>query len=288
MKFFENKDILGDNQYVKVYKIDDRKIMPAQEHVHEYMQIWYVLEGEVIHYIEGAKYVLKKNQFLVVPPKISHHTETNVGETRVIGCDVVVDFLDDAMMNSENLLLAAYSETFYSAIRKTKAQYKPSAQCLGIIDTIMHNSLKVYEKKEEFYDIELKSEILKLLVIFARDYNKNNVDAKNKGMYYDDVMQVKKYIDINYDKKITLEFAANMANMSQSYFSFFFKEVVGQSLISYVNKIRIERAAEMLRTTENSLQDICYSVGFNDFVYFTKLFKRAHGISPAKYRQNKD
>lgn len=100
------------------------------------------------------------------------------------------------------------------------------------------------------------------------------------------VERVKGYIDDNYMKKISLNELANIAGFSVSYLSKIFKEETQKSISAYINHVRIENAKKLLRTTDISLVELAYVVGFEEQSYFTKVFKKLEGVSPGKYRDS--
>lgn len=94
------------------------------------------------------------------------------------------------------------------------------------------------------------------------------------------------YINSHYTEKISLEDAASYAALSPAYFSKIFKEEMNCSFTNYINKIRIDHAKTLLRTTPCTLIEISGLVGFEDQSYFSRIFKSIAGISPGKYREN--
>jgi two-component system response regulator YesN len=96
------------------------------------------------------------------------------------------------------------------------------------------------------------------------------------------------YIDANYDKAITLAEIARASHLSASRLAHVFREQMGMTLIDYVTNVRIERAKELLLSTEQSCTEICFEVGYNNQSYFTRTFKELVGMTPRQFRvQNK-
>ena len=87
-------------------------------------------------------------------------------------------------------------------------------------------------------------------------------------------------------KKISLNELAALAGFSVSYLSKIFKEETQKSISAYINYVRIENAKKLLTTTDISLVDLAYIVGFEEQSYFTKVFKKLEGIAPGKYRDS--
>lgn len=100
------------------------------------------------------------------------------------------------------------------------------------------------------------------------------------------VFQAKAYIDANYsDRELLLEDVATAVNLSPSHFSVVFGRETGESFKSYLTRIRIERAKELLRTTGLKCSEIAYQCGYNDPHYFSYAFKKNTGIPPQQFRQ---
>lgn len=95
------------------------------------------------------------------------------------------------------------------------------------------------------------------------------------------------YVKANFHRKISLDDVARTVYLSRSYLSSIFKEETGQSLFSYINKVRVEKSKLYLRDSGVALVDVAALCGFEDQSYFTKVFKKETGMSPKKYRDRK-
>lgn len=95
------------------------------------------------------------------------------------------------------------------------------------------------------------------------------------------------YINQHYSEEITLSFLAETASKSTNYFSFVFKKEVGMNFNEYLNEVRIRKAKEILDTTDNMIYEVAERVGYNDYKYFTKVFKKICGCSPSEYKEKR-
>lgn len=100
------------------------------------------------------------------------------------------------------------------------------------------------------------------------------------------VMIAKKYIAAHYAEKILLKDIAEQVYLNPIYFSISFKRTTGVNFVDYLNEYRIERAKEQLKSVKYSISEIAQNVGFSNVRYFTKIFKRYVGLTPATYRKN--
>lgn len=105
----------------------------------------------------------------------------------------------------------------------------------------------------------------------------------NEGHYTDDIAKTLAYIEGNYMHRLTLSSISANVNLSSSYLCRVFKSEVGTSITSYLNNLRIRKAATMIKDNRLSLKEISTMVGIDDQLYFSRLFKKCMGISPSEY-----
>ena len=90
----------------------------------------------------------------------------------------------------------------------------------------------------------------------------------------------------HYTENITLTGLAEKYSISVSYLSELLKEHLQLSFSEYISSMRIQKAKELLADDSLSIEQIAEQTGYNDYFYFTKVFKKNTGISPSKYRKN--
>jgi AraC-like DNA-binding protein len=100
------------------------------------------------------------------------------------------------------------------------------------------------------------------------------------------ILKVKNYISTHYVDEIRLAMLADIAGMSTSAFSRFFKLHTGRNLTDYIIDIRLGAAARMLVDTKRSISEICFNCGFNNLSNFNRIFKKKKGCSPTEFRDN--
>ena len=94
----------------------------------------------------------------------------------------------------------------------------------------------------------------------------------------------KDFADARYAERIGVEDMAGAAGLSVAHFSREFRRAFGETPHAYLLTRRLERAASLLRLTDRSVSDICFSVGLQSLGSFTTSFTRTFGISPVAYR----
>jgi YesN/AraC family two-component response regulator len=90
----------------------------------------------------------------------------------------------------------------------------------------------------------------------------------------------------NIDKALSLNDVANAVNLCPAHITTLFKKKTGFSIIEYFNQLKMQKACQYLLFTDLRINEIANKVGIEDPYYFSRLFTKVLGISPAKYRSN--
>lgn len=97
--------------------------------------------------------------------------------------------------------------------------------------------------------------------------------------------KIKIYIKDHLSESLTLSTLATIVNYNETYVSRLFKQVTGMCISDYICSIRLQHAKRLLSTTDNSIQNIAKSTGFDTSQYFSMVFKKKIGVSPTEFRR---
>ncbi len=100
------------------------------------------------------------------------------------------------------------------------------------------------------------------------------------------IEKIYNYVRANFSKKIMLEEAAALLNMSVVSFSRLIKQRTGKSFIEFVNEMRLGYATRLLIESNKSVSEICYECGFNNISNFNRTFKKKQKCTPSEFRMN--
>ena len=114
-----------------------------------------------------------------------------------------------------------------------------------------------------------------------------NIQSKRSEKSGSLIEEAMRYIRENYSRDISLDEVSQEVNISPYYFSKLFKDSTDQNFIEYLTNLRMEKARELLLTTESSMKEICVAVGYADPNYFSRIFKKNTGVTPTEYKENK-
>ena len=157
------------------------------------------------------------------------------------------------------------------------ADFMPPADIVGA-DNFMETADKAVESLDEKAVCMAVEDMLEYLKPESGDHPTDTM----KGV----VRQAAAYIDENFFEELTLDFFAKKYNVESSYFSRTFRQELGENFVLYLTKRRLEKAKEYIRTDEASLTEIAFMVGYADYTYFNRVFKKNTGVSPREYRNS--
>lgn len=162
-----------------------------------------------------------------------------------------------------------------------------------VISSIAHNEYDLIKlKSDEIENMQLiltKCETCSELSAYLEQCFQqiaNWIFEKNSNKYKKNVNQILLYVEANIDKKITLDMVSKNLKMSEIHVSRMFKLETGKNLIQYINEQKMSRAIELMHDPTLRIKDIAQRVGFDDQLYFNKVFKKIYQISPSQYRHS--
>lgn len=133
------------------------------------------------------------------------------------------------------------------------------------------------------------TEILSLVNNAIDEISGNRTDCRDGSSRTDNylVNRAAEYIDEHYNESLTLGKVAEELDISSSYLSFLFSKEMNSCFVDYLNGVRIEHAGSYLQQNRLKVYEIANKVGFRDEKYFSKVFKKVKGMSPAQFKSGR-
>jgi transcriptional regulator GlxA family with amidase domain len=134
---------------------------------------------------------------------------------------------------------------------------------------------------------ELASVISKVLLIDTNrpDQTPYNVFSPNKGHGDSQVLRAQQFIEKKYAEIGSIEEIADEVGISLRHFIRRFQKATGDQPLKYLQRVRIDKARELLETTRDNVDQITWAVGYQDISSFGRLFRQYTGLSPSAYRE---
>jgi AraC-like DNA-binding protein len=150
---------------------------------------------------------------------------------------------------------------------------------LEILNKIRYNKLN--GKTQEIF---LQARINDLLVSYFMAHEATEIQTSQETDLEYRIHDSASYINYNLHLPLSIADLSKRAGLNLDKFEKTFKQILGCSPQKFIEDTRMQEGARILRTTELPIADVAYKVGYADQSYFTKVFKRAFGISPRNYR----
>jgi len=189
-------------------------------------------------------------------------------------------------------------DLYFIEVKKTQAldEYSLKRFIQHIIYTVMSNlehlKLPFTEQSSEkliwFKKIDLATTIdeLESITTLFMQMVQDQFNEHNEHNEVNLLNQIIEHIHANYDQDISLSELADKFHMNYSYLSWYFKHRTNENLTAYINKLRIEKAKELLKYNEDTISQISMKIGFSEHNYFSKVFKKFTGMTPVEYRNS--
>ena len=134
---------------------------------------------------------------------------------------------------------------------------------------------------------ELTEYLSKIRTVLNRKREQREKEGEKEGFQSENVLvrRMMQYLRDHYAEGITLQVLAGKFGMSENYISSLIKKETGRRFSEHLTEIRIRRAQELLRSSNDSIEQIAGKVGYPDYFYFTKVYKKVTGLSPAALRK---
>lgn len=253
-------------------------------HNHEVFELNFVEHAAGVRRVVGDsnEVIGEYDLVLITSPDLEHVWEQNTCQSDDIR-EVTIQFYVD--LNENGFL----TRTPFHSIRKMMLEARKGL-CFPLEDI-----MRVYPQidslssvKDGFYAVSQFCAILyelskstKARTLATSSYAKVEVESDSRR-----VLKVKNYISKNYRNEIRLATLADIAGMSPSAFSRFFKLRTGRNLSEYIIEMRLGYASRLLVDTSKGIAEICYDCGFNNLSNFNRIFKKKKNCSPSEFREN--
>lgn len=134
------------------------------------------------------------------------------------------------------------------------------------------------------------NELMDAIDRIRKEFNnvKNDDSEKNNepSTYHERlVLSAQSYINTNLMKPLTLKEISSRAHLTDHYFGQIFKSVTGETFLSYLTRVRMEKAQELIKNPNLKIYEIGSIVGYTDPKSFTKTFQRLYNITPKEFRK---
>lgn len=255
-------------------------------HRHEYIELSFMLEGELDMYIEGKKIKMKSGDLCLMDKNVAHSTEIAGDDVWMFNILMTADFFDTIFMylfSDDNYISNYIINSLYSESKKKNYIYYHIPEH-SFVEQLMEQIICEYFLENPCNKGKMISCLCILFIEISRATEQNDEETirKNNSKIQKDVVE---YLKEHY-KDATLQSVAKHMCFHPNYLSALLKMETGRGFKDILLDIRMKEAEKLLRKTDAKIEDIVEQIGYANESYFYKCFRQKYGESPFKYRKN--
>jgi AraC-like DNA-binding protein len=250
-------------------------------HWHEEAEFFYVLEGAALIQVGTYYYPTQAGEAVFIHGG-DIHAAYPLGDAGCSFCAIVFNM---------NLLRSTVSDGIYNdfihpLLEGSKSLPPHYSDQDTTIISHLHDIMVRLEQKKPAHELAVKANLILIIADIASN-NRWIIRHTQRSAVSNRIENIKlvlSYIGSNYMNRITIKEMATLIYMSEGHFCRFFKTMVRQTPIEYINSLRINKAADLIQHTNRKILDIALEVGFDNLSYFIRKFRALLNCTPTQYR----
>jgi len=221
-----------------------------------YYDLTFILEGSITYFVDGTKYVLNKNDAVFIKP----------GMVR------------ERMECRKPVRYVSFNFEVFDDFNPTLPIYLPNS-----VSSDIKRIIQIFPYNHVLPDNFSKPKVINILnFILLELLEKKHCQSQNP--YVDKIIKI---IDERLTEKLSLQSISNELGLTKEYISYIFKKETGKNLINYINEQKLILAKEFVAYSGMPLVEISQTLGFDNYSYFSRLFKKHFDCTPISMRKKR-
>lgn len=242
-------------------------------HTHLRIEINYVKRGSCSLHLDNKIVRFREGEIMIIAPHVNHLFEAGPNGTTLMQLEFLPEIF--SRFRLKQVSNASIPDTV------SLFPFGKEHQVIKVIDNIriVHSLQRIIhemEAKNPYYQHLVIMYYAELLILIHRYMEEVHLPlCTNKA-----IRQAVTYMRSNYLSPIAINQVADHVGVSERYLRTLFTTNLNQSPLEYLNRIRVQKAIELLQNTDLSVKEVCFQCGFQSPQYFSRLFKRQTGVAP--------
>ena len=283
--FFKDKYLIDTKLMIQEGKLiairKNHRFIDFPPHVHDYIEVVYVCAGEMTHIVNGNTVKLKAGELLFLGKNAIHETKRAEYDDIAVNFMILPQFFDKTldMLGEEETPLKRFIIDYLGS-SSSGADYlhfkvTDVLPVQNLVENLIYTLVSDTSNKRNIDQITMGLLILQLL---------NNTDRLSLVDESDSLLvEIFRFIEENYVSG-ELSTLAEKMHFDLYWLSREIKRKTGKTYTELLQEKRLSQATFLLKNTKMNISDVSYSVGYENISYFHKIFSKAFGMSPKKYR----
>lgn len=277
-KVLKMESIFGKNMDIGMKIHDNKSLFP--NHCHDFIEIVYMLQGNIEHVVEGKSYCLEQGDTLIIREGIYHEISTINLEAIMVNLLVSKPFLIQCINSNSTDIY--FTRAIYYIINGNTSSLKIKTNSENNLNSIVKDIISCLKIDQKISNVLLKAHFV--LFISNLIVNSNFIIPEN--FKNDSVFLIRFEEYINNHENCSLQEFSNIINYSTSYTSKKIKKIYNCSFTEIIQDKKLQKACVLLVNTELSISKVAHISGYENITFFNEVFIRKFKVSPKQYRKN--
>lgn len=265
---------------IDVYRTARVKQHRTFAHWHPELEIMFVEDGTTVYRLEGRTLTLHPKDILIIPPNTLHSQTAYTPELTAWSMVIATEAIT---MPKTHIFQKDFVEPLQQGRLHMPTVLRPGDAAHAVLYPLLLR-LETGFIYEDNYEINRFSTAMAICTALLPFCNISDEPGLPRTQDHLAVRQCMDYIHHNYSQRLTLAVLAKQVQLHPNYLCSLFRAHTGQTLVAYIIQVRVEAAAQLLRTTDLPVNRVAEQCGFRSECLLYKYFKTAMGTTPIAYR----
>lgn len=280
------KDVDGVTVPVECIEMRKKASEPDHfAHFHEFLEMLYLTKGDMTVWLNDNPFHFSQGELIIINSNETHRLSSNTEESEYI----VIKFTPKLLCTFQQ----TPKETRYILPFLSQQSNQPRVYCKDFVDSsgipaLLFDAMREWNEKSTGYELSLKADVLKTIRCVVGFLSEQGITVKIAAAgsnIQHTISTILEYINENF-RTVDEREVADRFNISYSYFSRSFKQIMNMSFKEYINYLKINEAQKLLLTTPKSITEISMDLGFSSSSHFINVFRKYKECSPKQYKKN--
>lgn len=259
-------------------------------HRHLFVELVFVMSGQGTHLIQDDAFSLRAGDVFMINPSEPHRYELSGGQrVEIVNCLFEPDFIPGSLLQEMRLsdsLDFFYVQPFLNGEARFHHKLNLQGEAAGEAMELLEQIEREMGRRHPGFQAMVRLKMIELFLLLSRHYRMRDEQSGSRSAGELLVRRVCGYVERHYAQKITLSLLSELFHIGERQLNRHFNKVMSKSVIPYVHEIRVEHAKRLLKETDETIAVVAEKVGYEDAVFFSRLFARETGCSPGKFRES--
>ncbi|MBQ9977571.1 MAG: helix-turn-helix domain-containing protein [Clostridia bacterium] len=280
-----------DNPIIRTYhthvgneQIRMMHIRPRDDdmHRHIFFELVYIVNGTATHHLGEEKTKLNAGDFFIIDTG-SAHCYRDTKDFEIVNCLFLPEYVDRALSSCTSLSSLLSNQVLrFGVPMDICAADRIFHDDDGTIGKIIKNMEDEFNEKQTGYIELLRCHLTQILVYAVR----TSEEDEQSRTFHPATKSIVSYLKEHFAEPLSLENLSLSLNYTPQYLSNLFRKDTGMTIQLFLQRLRVEKACNLLDNQDLRLAEVARMVGYNDVKHFSMVFKAHKGVTPKEFRTN--